>query len=83
MSRWIWVVEAVDHSAWNAGEPSVEAEVIIDATDHTGDPQPIAWRLPDQVIIPDPDDQKAVGRLRLGTVGRLPTVCRVDARITR
>lgn len=82
MSRWIWVVEAVDRAAWNAGEPSVEAEVIIDATDHTGDPQPIAWRLPDQIIIPDPDDQRAVGRRPLGRVARLPTVCRVDARIT-
>lgn len=82
MSRWIWVVEAVDHAAWDAGDPSVEAEVIVDATDHTGDPQPIGWRLPGQVIVPDPDNPKAVARRTLPDIPKLPTVCKVDARLT-
>ena len=78
MSRWVWVVEAIDHDAWDAGEPSVCAEVLIDATDHSGDPRPIAWRLPDRVIISDPDNDTASPRL-VAAAPKLKTVCQVDA----
>ena len=76
MSRWAWVVEAVDHDKWAAGERCVEAEVVIDATDHTGDPRPIAWRIPGQVLIWNPDLDK-VRAHQLGIVGLLGSVSRV------
>lgn len=81
MSRWVWIVEAVDHDAWNAGEPCVEAEVIIDATDHAGAPRPIAWRLPDRVVVADPD-WGSLSQREVHNVPRLKTVCRLDAAFT-
>lgn len=81
MSRWVWIVEAVDRAAWDAGDPSVAAEVVIDATDHTGDPRPIAWRLPDQLLVWDPD-RNVVGKRPLGPTPMLRSVCRVDGSLT-
>ena len=81
MSRWVWVVEAVDHAAWDAGRPSVEAEVVIDATDHTGDPRPLAWRLPGQLFVWDPDRNR-VDKRPLGPALALSSVCRVDGSLT-
>lgn len=46
MSRWIWIIEAVDGAAWDAGQDCVLAEAIIDATDHTDRPRALAWRIP-------------------------------------
>jgi hypothetical protein len=77
MSRWIWVVEAVDHDAWDRGDPSVMTEIIIDATDHTGDPRPLTWRLSGELVAWDPD-RDLVGRVDLPAVGLLATVCAVD-----
>lgn len=77
MSRWMWVVEAIDHLAWDRGDPSVLAEVIIDATDHTGDPRPLTWRLPGELAAWDPDRDR-VGRISLPAVGPLKSVCAVD-----
>jgi hypothetical protein len=78
MSRWIWVVEAIEHAAWDAGDNSVLAEVVIDATDHTGDPRPLTWRLPGQLAAWDPDRDR-VGRIDLPDMQPIRTVCRVDA----
>ena len=46
MSRWVWVVELVDSARWLRNEKSVLAEVLIDATGHARDAQPLAWRVP-------------------------------------
>jgi hypothetical protein len=56
MSRWIWVVEAVDASARDRGEPCVIAEAIIDATDHALDPHVLGWRFPKTVYQWFPDE---------------------------
>jgi hypothetical protein len=77
MSRWLWVVEAIEHDAWDTGDPSVVAEVIIDATDHTGDPRPLTWRLPRQLVAWDPDRDR-VGRIELPVIAPIATVCGVD-----
>lgn len=78
MSRWVWIIEAVDHEAWNAGDACVEAEVVVDATDHAGAPGPIAWRLPDRIVVADPD-WGSLSQREVQNVPRLKTVCRVDA----
>ncbi len=44
MSRWIWVIEAVDRKLRAAREPCVLGEAIIDATDHARDRHVLAWR---------------------------------------
>lgn len=58
MSRWIWVVEAVDRSLRSAGVPAVIAEAVIDATDHARDRRPIGWRLPESTTVITPDTAK-------------------------
>lgn len=44
LPRWVWVVELVDGPLYDGGQASVLGEVIIDATDHTDDLRPVAWR---------------------------------------
>lgn len=44
MSRWIWIVEAVDRAKRAARERCVIGEAIIDATDHARDRHVLAWR---------------------------------------
>lgn len=78
MSRWVWVVEAVSTDDWEEGRASVVAEVIIDATDHTGDPRPLTWRLPGQLAAWDPDRDR-VGLIDLPDVPPLRSASRVDA----
>jgi hypothetical protein len=55
MSRWIWVVEAVDRPLRRAKQPAVVGETIIDATDHARDRRPLAWRTPTTVGVLGPD----------------------------
>lgn len=80
MSRWVWVVEAVDHEAWDHGADCVLAEVVIDATDHTGDPRPLTWRIEGQLAAWDPDRDR-VSPIELPQIGPLRSVCRVDAAV--
>jgi hypothetical protein len=44
MSRWIWVVEAVNRAERAKRLPCVLGEAIIDATDHARDRHVLAWR---------------------------------------
>lgn len=55
MSRWIWVVEAVDRNLRRLKEPAVVGEVIVDATDHARDRRPLAVRTPNSVRVFTPD----------------------------
>lgn len=55
MPKWIWVVEAIDRSAFLSGQPSVLAEAIIDCTDHSSDMRTLAWRVPGLLRHWDPD----------------------------
>jgi len=61
MSRWVWVVELVDERRWFENEPSVVAEVLIDATGHANGRKLLAWRLPGEVgrTVPDSDEDKS------------------------
>jgi hypothetical protein len=78
MSRWIWVVEAVDRSLRDAGERAVVAEAVIDATDHLRDRHLLAWRTPTamRTWAPDADRVDAISGLPVAdpvaTVSRLP-----------
>lgn len=58
MSRWIWVVEAVDRDLRYARQPCVLGETIIDSTDHLRDRSPLAWRTPDSVTVTAPDTRR-------------------------
>lgn len=58
MSRWIWVVEAVDRDLRRASEPAVIGEVIVDATDHARDRRPLAWRTPESLTVFTPDRRR-------------------------
>jgi len=78
MARWIWVVEVVDHALWDAGQPSVLAEILIDATDHTGDSRPLSWRIPGELAIWEPDSD-AVSPIHLPAIPPVGSVCGVDA----
>lgn len=44
MSRWVWIVEAVDRAQRAAQKPCVLGEAVIDATDHARDRHVLAWR---------------------------------------
>lgn len=44
MSRWIWVVEALDRQLRTERKPCVLGEAVIDATDHARDRHVLAWR---------------------------------------
>jgi len=44
MSRWIWVIEAIDRAKRAAPEHCVLGEAIVDATDHSRDRHVLAWR---------------------------------------
>jgi hypothetical protein len=58
MSRWIWVVEAVDRSLRRSQEPAVLGEVIIDGTDHARDRRPLAVRTPHSLRVFSPDTRR-------------------------
>lgn len=77
MSRWVWVVEVIDHDAWDTGAPSVIGEVLIDATDHTGDPRPLAWRIGGAMAVWDPDTNR-VASIAVAAGDRLTSVCKID-----
>lgn len=58
MSRWIWVVEAVDRDLRATRQPAVVGETIIDATDHARDRRPLAWRTLRAVSVRWPDTRR-------------------------
>lgn len=58
MSRWIWVVEAVDRDRRRNAEQAVVGEVVVDGTDHARDRRPLAWRTPASVTVFAPDSRR-------------------------
>jgi hypothetical protein len=63
MSRWIWVVEAVDRDMRKNKAPAVLGEAIIDATDHARDRRPLARRTPTTIELFSPDSRAVSGRV--------------------
>jgi hypothetical protein len=80
LSRWVWVVELVDPEKWDAGDPAVIAEAVIDATGHAEDSQALAWRIPGALHCAVPDFSK-VGTRDLDPVGLLPSVVNLDTSV--
>jgi hypothetical protein len=62
LPRWVWVVEAIRKTERANRQPSVVAEAIIDATDHSRDPHVLAWRLPNALWSWRPDDDQVGDR---------------------
>ena len=58
LPRWIWVVEALYKDERANRTPSVIAEAVIDATDHSRDPHVLAWRVPRAFWTWRPDDDQ-------------------------
>jgi hypothetical protein len=80
MPRWIWVVELVESSCYDLGERSVVGEVIVDATDHTDDLRPVAWRT-GAVLRTWDSDSSQPGSVGVGAVERLQPLSKLDTRI--
>lgn len=80
MPRWVWGVELVETSLYDLGDPSVVGEVIVDATDHTDDLRPVAWRLGSALRTWDSDSAQA-GSVDVGPVDRLQPLSRLDTRV--
>ena len=55
LSRWVWVVEVVDRDLRRTNQRSVLAEVVLDATDHPRDTQPLLVRTPTAVRLWETD----------------------------
>jgi hypothetical protein len=72
MSRWIWVVEAVDRDLRRAGLPAVVAETVIDATDHARDRHTLAWRVGTTLTTWSPDTQAVRSATGLPSAPPLP-----------
>lgn len=80
MPRWVWAVEVVETAAYDLGGPSVLGEVIVDATDHTDDLRPVAWRIGDVLRTWDSDSAKA-GSVIVGPVPSLQPLSKLDTRL--
>lgn len=80
MPRWVWAVELVEVSALDSGQPCVVGEVLIDATDHTADLRPVAWRIGPTLRTWDTDLAKA-GQIITGESDRLQPLARLDTKI--
>jgi hypothetical protein len=74
LSRWVWVIEAVDRDARNHGRPAVLAEAIVDATDHSRDLRVLVTRTPTVMTVWNPDRDKRQRRSGLTPPGLLPSV---------
>lgn len=77
LSRYVWVVELTDRALRDTGGPCVVAEAVLDATDHSRDPRPLAWRLPSGVGLYLPDVDKTLPGACAGTLQ--PAVSVVDS----
>lgn len=65
LSRWVWVVEAVDRQERQAGRPCVLAEALIDATDHQRDMRVLMIRTPTRLYQWQPDPDRTLVRTQL------------------
>ena len=63
MSRFIWLVELVERHGWGnstdaaKAAETVRAFVVLDATDHVRDLQPIAWAVPSGLAVQRPGEE--------------------------
>lgn len=80
MPRWIWAVELVEAAGLDSGRPCVVGEVLIDATDHTADLRPVAWRIGHVLRTWDTDLAKA-GQVDTGESAPLQPLARLDTKI--
>lgn len=80
MPRWVWAVELVESPLYDLGEPAVVGEVIVDATDHTDDLLPVAWRV-GQVLRTWDSDSAQAGSAVVGQVERLQPLSKLDTRL--
>lgn len=62
MPKWLWVVEAVHRPERNLRTPAVVGEALIDATDHGRDMNLLAWHIPGELGMwnPDEDEERTV-----------------------
>jgi hypothetical protein len=74
LSRWVWVVEAVEKEARRTGRPCVLADAVIDATDHQRDMRVLLIRTPTQLHQWQPDRDRTLTRSNLTPIGPLPSV---------
>ena len=74
LSRWVWVVEAVEKEARRANRPCVLADAVIDATDHQRDMRVLLIRTPTRLHQWQPDRDRTLTRSNLTPVGPLPSV---------
>lgn len=75
LPRWVWVVEAIRKEEREQRAPSVVAEAVIDATDHSRDPHVLAWRVPGALWTWLPDED-ALGDRVLGDHPLVDSVAR-------
>ncbi|MBM2811891.1 MAG: hypothetical protein HW416_2650, partial [Chloroflexi bacterium] len=64
LSRYVWVVEAVDRQRRSAGEPCVLGEAVLDATSSELDPNVLAVHVPGVALVH-----------RIGAAPRFPIMC--------
>ena len=70
MPKWLWVVEAVRRPERNLRQPAVVGEALIDATDHGRDMNVLAWHIPGELGMwnPDEDEERSVSVPKQGLV---------------
>jgi hypothetical protein len=56
MPKWLWVVEAIRRPERNHRQPAVVGEALIDATDHGRDMKVLAWHIPGELGMWNPDE---------------------------
>lgn len=59
MSHWVWVVEAQDRAAREAGDPCVQAEFVYDSTSYDRAPKRLAVSYPGMTVTVPPEDGKS------------------------
>ena len=59
MPRWLWVVEAVRRPERNNRAKAVVGEALIDATDHGRDMNVLAWHVPGELGMWNPDEDQS------------------------
>jgi len=75
MPRWLWVVEAVRRPERNNRQPAVVGEALIDATDHGRDMNVLAWHIPGELGMWNPDEDEAL-TVNVPKQGLVETVAR-------
>lgn len=75
MPKWLWVVEAVRRPERDQRKPAVVGEALIDATDHGRDMKVLAWHIPGELGMWDPDEDEELS-VSVPKQGLVETVAR-------